>query len=101
MIPRRWFWRRRLALGDYAANAGEQYDIGMVNGESGSQQFGQYDGKKSGPIFSNSRIAVRHVSDGLSNTIAIGERHIPPVPAGTAANMGHYVARGHGIHLRR
>src|SRR5262245_27524775 len=79
------------ALGDYAANAGSQYDTGMVTGEAtGGQPFGQYNATKAGPIFSGSRIVTRNVPDGLSKTIAIGERHIPPVPVGTPAGMEHY-----------
>jgi prepilin-type processing-associated H-X9-DG protein len=30
------------------------------------------------------------VEDGLSKTIAIGERYLPPVPANTAPEMEHY-----------
>jgi prepilin-type N-terminal cleavage/methylation domain-containing protein/prepilin-type processing-associated H-X9-DG protein len=78
------------ALGDYAANAGLRYDTGMTSGETAATQFGQYDATKAGPIFSGSKVTVRHVTDGLSHTIAIGERHIPPAPAGTASNMEHY-----------
>lgn len=82
-------------LGDYAANAGVTYDTGMVNAPTttGEGAFGNYNAAKAGPIFSGSRISARKVTDGLSKTLAIGERYIPPVPAGTAAGMEDY-ARG-------
>jgi prepilin-type N-terminal cleavage/methylation domain-containing protein/prepilin-type processing-associated H-X9-DG protein len=80
------------SLGDYAGNAGTTYDIGMITGEAtAAKEFGQYDATKAGPIFSGSHIALRNVSDGLSKTIAVGERHIPPVPTGTPPNMDHYM----------
>jgi prepilin-type processing-associated H-X9-DG protein len=78
-------------LGDYAANAGERYDTGMVGGDTGAAVFGQYRRQDAGPIFSGSRISPRHVTDGLSQTLAIGERHLPPVPANTPPEMEHYV----------
>jgi prepilin-type N-terminal cleavage/methylation domain-containing protein len=77
-------------LGDYAANAGERYDTGMVGGDTGAAVFGQYKRKDAGPIFSGSKISARQVTDGLSQTIAVGERHLPPVPANTAPEMEHY-----------
>ena len=61
--------------------------IGLVDGV---QQFGGYDVAVAGPIFSGSRIAARNVADGLSNTLVLGERHIPPVPIGTAAGLEHH-----------
>jgi prepilin-type N-terminal cleavage/methylation domain-containing protein len=78
------------ALGDYAANAGEKYDTGMVGGDSGAAVFGQYNRRDAGPIFSGSRVSARQVTDGLSKTLAVGERHLPPVPANTAPEMEHY-----------
>jgi prepilin-type processing-associated H-X9-DG protein len=78
-------------MGDYAANAGHKFDTGMNNSEvTGAIQFGPYTPTKAGPIFSGSRISQRHVTDGLSNTLAVGERHLPPVPAGTAPEMEDY-----------
>ena len=53
-------------------------------------QFGTYNPAQAGPIFSASRIAVRNVTDGLSNTLAIGERYLPPVPPGTQQGMEDY-----------
>jgi len=62
------------AGGDYAANAGAD-----------SAPYGQADGpipsvnpEVAGPNFTRSRIAARHVTDGLSKTMAVGERHLPP-----------------------
>ncbi len=79
------------ALGDYAANAGYEYDTGMLGGDNGDIKiFGQYKRVDAGPIFSGSKISERQVTDGLSQTLAVGERHIPPVPANTAPEMEHY-----------
>ncbi len=81
------------ALGDYAANAGYGHDTGMVGGDNGDiKAFGQYKRVDAGPIFSGSKISERQVTDGLSQTLAIGERHLPPVPANTAPEMEHYAA---------
>jgi prepilin-type N-terminal cleavage/methylation domain-containing protein/prepilin-type processing-associated H-X9-DG protein len=82
------------SLGDYAANAGLDYMTGMTTKTDTTGavyiQFGTYDPTKAGPIFSASRVAVRNVIDGLSNTLAVGERYIPPVPAGTQQGMEDY-----------
>lgn len=79
------------ALGDYAASAGHVFNVGMATGEvSGQVKFGAYEREKSGAIFSGSRTLSRNVLDGLAYSFAVGERHIPPVPTGTAAGMEHY-----------
>ena len=75
------------ALGDYAANAGEEEDTGMEDNDFTS---GVIDKHLAGPIFSGSRYAARHVTDGLSSTLAIGERHIRPVPTDTSPEMEHF-----------
>lgn len=62
-------------LGDYAANAGFEEDMGMEDNDFAD---GDLNLTLAGPIFSGSRIRARQVTDGLSNTLAIGERHIPP-----------------------
>lgn len=62
-------------LGDYAANAGFEEDMGMENNDFAN---GSINLTLAGPIFSGSKILGRQVTDGLSNTLAIGERHIPP-----------------------
>jgi type II secretory pathway pseudopilin PulG len=58
------------AGGDYAANAGSWF---MYASETGAP-----DGKLAGPIFTFSKVRPNQVTDGLSKTFAIGERHIPP-----------------------
>jgi prepilin-type N-terminal cleavage/methylation domain-containing protein len=77
-------------LSDYAANAGIEHDTGMVGGDNSASVFGEYDAADSGPIFSGSRINGRQIADGLSQTIAVGERHLPPVPKGTPPEMEHH-----------
>jgi prepilin-type processing-associated H-X9-DG protein len=76
-------------LADYAAAAGISHMTGMVGSDESAAVFGQFDRKDAGPIFSGSRISARQVEDGLSKTLAIGERHLPPVPEGTPENMAH------------
>ena len=44
-----------------------------------------------GAIFSFSAISARHVTDGLSNTVAIGEKHLPPVPDNAPTDQEHYL----------
>jgi prepilin-type N-terminal cleavage/methylation domain-containing protein/prepilin-type processing-associated H-X9-DG protein len=82
------------SLGDYAANAGWDCMTGMktTTDTTGAVYvlFGNYDPTKAGPIFSASRIAIRNVMDGLSKTLAIGERYLPPVPANTPQGMEDY-----------
>ena len=59
------------AGGDYAANAGKTYTYAAPGG-------GSSDPRVAGPIHTFSRVRPVHVSDGLSKTFAVGERHIPP-----------------------
>ncbi|TWU00024.1 hypothetical protein Pla108_09670 [Botrimarina colliarenosi] len=70
-------------LGDYAANAGLEEDMGMEDNDyvEGEVDFkdGHVDWSLAGPVFSNSKIASRNVTDGMSKTLAIGEKHIPPL----------------------
>lgn len=68
--------RGAATLGDYAANAGLEEDMGM---EGNDFIDGKIDPTLAGPIFSGSKINARRVVDGLSNTLAIGEKHIRPV----------------------
>ncbi len=77
-------------LADYSANAGIKLMTGMTNTEGSGGVFGGYSRIDAGPIFSGSHIGARQVEDGLSKTIAIGERHLPPVPDGTADDMKDY-----------
>ena len=78
-------------LADYSANAGIKLMTGMTNTEGSNGVFGGYSRIEAGPIFSGSRISARQVEDGLSKTIAIGERHLPPVPPNTDEAMKDYV----------
>lgn len=75
------------SLGDYAADAGSDEDMGMD-----PDQFinGMINRQMAGPIFTRSHVLERQVSDGLSNTLAIGERHLRPVPADTSPEMEHF-----------
>jgi prepilin-type N-terminal cleavage/methylation domain-containing protein/prepilin-type processing-associated H-X9-DG protein len=69
------------SLGDYAANAGQTVETGIENLDPTSETFSSaaVDTTVAGPIYSGSKISARRVTDGLSSTIAVGERHIPPV----------------------
>jgi len=78
-------------LGDYAANAGLEADMGddddhYLDGDT----RGRIDLAQAGPIFTESDFSDRRIVDGLSQTLAVGERHIPPVPANVAPNMEHF-----------
>jgi prepilin-type N-terminal cleavage/methylation domain-containing protein len=75
------------SLGDYAADAGSDEDMGLD-----ADQFvnGVLDKSIAGPIYTKSQLTPRQITDGLSNTLAIGERHIRPVPANTPPEMEHY-----------
>jgi prepilin-type N-terminal cleavage/methylation domain-containing protein len=75
------------SLGDYAADAGLDEDMGLdpdqfINGAINKQL--------AGPIFTKSHVPVRQVTDGLSNTLAIGEKHPRPVPENTPPEMEHF-----------
>ncbi len=62
------------AGGDYAANAGLDYLYGTTPANTPKDVD---PGTMVGPIFTFSKIKAGQVTDGLSQTIAIGERHIP------------------------
>jgi prepilin-type N-terminal cleavage/methylation domain-containing protein len=79
----------KAALSDYSANAGLDHMTGMVGADESAGAFGQFSRADAGPIFSGSRVSARQVTDGLSKTIAIGERHLPPVPEGTPPELEH------------
>lgn len=76
-------------LADYSANAGISLMTGMTSQETSGGIFGGFSRVDAGPIFSGSHISARQVEDGLSKTMAIGERHLPPIPA-DAGDMGDY-----------
>ncbi len=61
------------AGGDYAANAGLHYRFGSSDNPLGNEDPAQV----AGPIHTRSRVQDRQVTDGLSQTIVIGEKHIP------------------------
>jgi prepilin-type N-terminal cleavage/methylation domain-containing protein/prepilin-type processing-associated H-X9-DG protein len=62
------------AGGDYAANAGLKFRFGTSQSDWENPTTM---GLIVGPIFTRSMIKERQVTDGLSQTLAIGERHIP------------------------
>ena len=72
------------AGGDYAANSGTSTRHGM----EGQDQF---DETQFGPMYTRSRISARQVTDGLSMTYALGEKHLPPPP--TTGDEGLYHLR--------
>ena len=79
------------SLGDYAANAGLEADMGddddhYLDGDA----RGRIDLAQAGPIFTESDFSERRIIDGLSQTLAVGERHVPPVPANVDPNMEHF-----------
>ena len=82
------------ALGDYAACAGKDYMNGVINAsggiDNGLKADTRPDSAESGPIYSFSKVEEQHVTDGLSNTICIGEKHKPQNPANPNPDMLHY-----------
>lgn len=84
----------KASLGDYAGNAGYHYDTGMSTTEDleGNPEvhLGVYKAAEAGPLFAGSRMSDRNIGDGLSHTLAIGERYIRPVPEGTEQGMEDY-----------
>jgi prepilin-type N-terminal cleavage/methylation domain-containing protein/prepilin-type processing-associated H-X9-DG protein len=71
------------AGGDYAACGGTYYNYYTPAG-------GGPDPTRAGPIHTFSKVRPAQVTDGLSKTFAIGERHIPPVDPSSAAGLEHY-----------
>ncbi len=76
------------AGGDYASNAGLSYHMGTVPETPVDEDN---PGRFIGPIFTLSRVKDRQVTDGLSQTFAVGERHIPPAPDNTTTGLEHRV----------
>ncbi len=71
------------AGGDFAANAGTYFNYAP-------SAAGSIDPKQAGPIHTFSKVRGAQVTDGLSKTFAVGERHIPPPDSAVAANMVHF-----------
>ena len=65
------------AGGDYASNAGLFHNY-ETPPELGGPTEDLNPAITAGPIFTYSKISPRHVTDGLTQTFAVGERHIPP-----------------------
>ena len=70
------------AGGDYAANAGTYFNYAPASN-------GTVDPTRQGPIHTMSNVKAAQVTDGLSKTFAVGDRHIPPSIPGAGA-MDHY-----------
>ncbi|MEX0613981.1 MAG: DUF1559 domain-containing protein, partial [Pirellulales bacterium] len=76
------------SLGDYAANAGIEEDTGLE-----AEDYigpGVIDVTDAGPIFTGSNISARRVLDGLSKTLAVGEKHIRPIEPDWDEVMIHF-----------
>jgi type II secretory pathway pseudopilin PulG len=71
------------AGGDYAANAG-------LYGRYNTEPVPRIDGAIAGPLFSFSKIKTRQIGDGLSKTLGVGERHIPPPSTDDPGLMAHH-----------
>lgn len=86
--------RAAATLGDYAANAGHDHMNGVLSGVVGKDSSLRPDLRpeptESGPIYSYSKVCEKDVTDGLSNTIAIGEKHKPLNPTNNNPDMLHY-----------
>lgn len=72
------------AGGDYAANAGTYFNYAVTPNAP-------FDPKRGGPIHTFSSVNAAQVTDGLSKTFAIGEKHIPPEDNSYAGEMQHYI----------
>jgi prepilin-type N-terminal cleavage/methylation domain-containing protein/prepilin-type processing-associated H-X9-DG protein len=71
------------AGGDYAANPGSYFNYSVPTG-------GSFDPKQGGPIHTFSNVQPRQVTDGLSKTFVLGERHIPKTTSSSSADMVHH-----------
>jgi prepilin-type N-terminal cleavage/methylation domain-containing protein/prepilin-type processing-associated H-X9-DG protein len=70
------------AGGDYAANAGSYFNYSVPTG-------GSFDPKQGGPIHTFSNVQPRQVTDGLSKTFVLGERHIPKTTGSSPEMVQH------------
>ena len=79
------------AAGDYAANAGQRLLVGMRETPDDTRPpEAKIDLEEAGPIHTYSRVNARRVTDGLSKTLAVGERHIPDLNDSTPEGREHY-----------
>ncbi len=79
------------SLGDYAANAGLEEDTGLEDDDWLDPQTRQIiDISLAGPIYTGSKINARRVIDGLSKTLAIGEKHLRPVQSDWPEELVHF-----------
>lgn len=69
------------APGDYAANNGRTFNYYL--------EKPRWSPRVAGPIHTYSRVRRAQVTDGTSNTLAVGERYIPP-PRPSRAGFEHY-----------
>jgi len=76
------------AGGDYAANAGASYMFASADDYDGAVRAA--DVRNAGPIHTFSRVRAGQVTDGLSKTFALGERHIPPPDQSAPASLIHW-----------
>ncbi len=74
------------AAGDYAANSGTSTQHGVGPNNTPARTI---DRSEVGPIFSYSKISARQVTDGLSKTLLVGEKHMPPEPQGVTDGTQH------------
>ena len=78
-------------LGDYAANSGQQLLTGLETAsESNSSYYRRTSTETAGPIFTYSKIKMRRITDGTTNTLGIGERHLPEADGDESPNGTHY-----------
>jgi prepilin-type N-terminal cleavage/methylation domain-containing protein len=80
-------------LGDYAACAGVNYMNGTtaVSGDQGALRVdARPELHESGAIFSFSKTKENYVTDGLSNTLVVGDKHKPQAPDNNNPEMQHY-----------
>jgi prepilin-type N-terminal cleavage/methylation domain-containing protein/prepilin-type processing-associated H-X9-DG protein len=68
---------------DYAANAGTFFNYSPTSS-------GGVDPRQAGPIFTFSKVSAAQVTDGLSQTFAIGDKHVPPVDPSWQRDMVQY-----------
>jgi prepilin-type N-terminal cleavage/methylation domain-containing protein len=79
------------SLGDYAANAGLEEDTGLEDEDWEDPLTRKViDITLAGPIYTGSEINARKVIDGLSKTLAVGEKHLRPVESDWSEEMVHF-----------